>query len=258
MPVVLRSVIFGYLLAASQCSFESGTSPPSTPTPTPSPTLTPAPTPTPVNMTIDFATDASWTAGYADYEPGMETNIAFASGLRDVPAPIVGTKGFLLGGRNESDDLFMFAWREVQNLAPDARYRVRIELTIATDAPADCPGAGGSEGEAVWVKGGAIPRRPQTALNPVNNLYEVNADKGDQIEDGTELLVLGNLASPEAGDCLDPHYALKTMALNDKAPLIRTSSEGRMWIVLGTDSGFESRTEVYLVSARIRLDPQAD
>ncbi|MBX7494955.1 hypothetical protein K3172_03680 [Qipengyuania sp. 6B39] len=218
-------------------------------------TPTPPPTPPVVVTDIDFATQAAlWSSDYADYSPGMESGIAFESGLRDLPAPLTG-KGLLLGGRNASDDLLMYAFSAYQGFAPDTDYKVKATVTIATNAPDSCFGAGGPP-SALWLRAGAAPRAPAKAYDPALQLVRVNVDKGEQAGDGTEAVVLGDIGTPDAGDCLSPTYAIKVLPERSDAPVIRSTADGRLWLFLGTESGFEARSEYYLLSARFTFEPQ--
>lgn len=241
-------------LSLAACGGDDGSTPPAPPVETPGPTPTPTPPPVVVAQ-VDFATQAaSWAADYADYSPGMEANIAFESGLRDLPAPLPG-KGLLLGGRNAPDDLLMYASTPLSGLAPNTRYKVKATVTIATNAPADCFGAGGPP-SALWLRAGAAPREPAKAFEASTGLVRVNVEKGEQEVDGTEAVILGDIGTPAAGDCMAPTYAFKTLPVRDDAPVVRSTSDGKLWLFLGTESGFEARSEYYLVNARFTLEPQ--
>ncbi len=50
-----------------------------------------------------------------------------------------------------------------------------------------------------------------------------------------------------------PRYELKAF---DSAPLtVATSTSGRLWLVVGVDSGFEGTTAVYITSVRVAIKP---
>lgn len=232
------------------CDFDFGSGPGGSPTPSPTPT----PTDAPFVVTVDFTTDATWTAGFSDFSPGMEPQVQFESGLRPVP-PNVGGNGFLLAGDNPADDVALFVWRKVENLRPNANYKIETRVELATNSPADCFGIGGAPGESVVFKAGASDLEPALSLN-AENLMTLNLDKANQSESGEDLKVIGHLASAEAGTCEAPVYAKKTIESEGEGPIVRSSADGSLWLVLTTDSGYEGRTELYLLSARIEMTRQ--
>ena len=182
--------------------------------------------------------------------------IVFESEVRRLPAPLDNRFGLLVGGTNRSDDLFMFIWREVTGLVPGQAYRVETEVTIATNAPAGCAGVGGPPGEAVAVKAGASPVQPAKAVNAFNDV-RVNFDKdaGPLPVGGNQVFTIGDF-SGGGGTCAQPLYALKTLrSPADRIPTLTADSGGRLWIVIGTDSGFESRTEIYYLEGAVTFTP---
>lgn len=237
-------------LALAGCGGDDNKGPPS---PSPSPTATPNPTPTPTTLRFDFAADgANWTAGIADYGPPQAELIDFASDVRQLPAPLADRTGYFLGGNNRSDDLAMFIYRPVEGLDPARSYRVEARATIASNVPPDCIGIGGSPGESVYIKAGAVPRTPEVALN-ASGLFEVNVDKGQQAQSGSEAVVIGDFAAVGAGDCSNGTYVIEVLAPAPNSPVVKPDSAGRLWLFLTTDSGFEGRTEIYFLDAEFTL-----
>jgi hypothetical protein len=232
------------------CDFDFGSGPGGAPTPSPTPT----PTGTPFIVTVDFTTDATWSAGFSDFSPGMESQVQFANGLHPVP-PNVGGNGFFLAGDNPADDVALYVWRRVENLTPGTNYKIETRVDLATNSPSDCFGIGGAPGEAVAFKAGASDLEPALLLN-AEGLMTLNLDKANQSESGEDLKVIGHLASPEAGTCEAPVYAKKALDSGGEGPTVRSSADGSLWLVLSTDSGYEGRTEVYLLNARIEITRQ--
>lgn len=239
------AVVGAALLAG--CEFDLNSNPGGKPTPTPSPS--PAPS---FVVVVDFTTDATWTAGFADFTPGMEPQVLFESGLRPVPSN-VGGNGFLIGGDNPSDDIALFVWRKIENLKPSTDYKIESEVEFATNGPAGCFGVGGAPGDSVYFKAGASDLPPALVMHPTENLLVPNFDKANQSESGADVKVLGNIASAQAGACDAPVYARKTLDSNGAGPTVRSDANGALWLVLTTDSGYEGRTELYLLDARIEL-----
>jgi hypothetical protein len=213
---------------------------------------------------FSFATGTGgFTADFADYSPGMEQGdqgIVFVAEHRRLPPPLDNRFGLLVGGTNRSDDLFMFIWREVSGLVPGQRYRVDTEVLIATNVPPNCVGVGGSPGEAVVIKAGASPVRPAKALSTSPgslNTFRVNFEKdaAPLTVGGNQVFTIGDFAGG-GGTCTAGIYALKTLrSAADRMPTLTADANGRLWIVIGTDSGFEARTEIYYLEGSATFTP---
>lgn len=236
----------GLLLAA--CNEDS-------PSPTPTPAPSPSPSPAPVTVASSFAAGPDgWQAGYADYAPGQEATIGFTAGHERLPAPLDAHSGVFLASDNRSDDVFMYMWRGVTGLAPNRRYKVEVAVAFATNAPPGCAGAGGAPGESVFVKAGASPREPATEI--VNARVVPNFDKGNQATSGVDAVTIGHFAqdTPD-GTCTAPLYRRKTLATGAAAPTVTSDAAGRLWLVIGTDSGHEGHTRIYVLEMAATLTP---
>ncbi len=210
-------------------------------------------------MNFSFGTGLDgFTANIADYSPGMEVGdqgIRFVSEVRRLPPPLDNRFGLLLGGTNRSDDLFMFIWREISGLAPNRLYRVDVDVTIATNIGRNCAGVGGSPGEGVVIKAGASPVQPATTL--INNNFRVNfeKDRNPLPIGGDQVVTIGNFAN-STEICSDGRYELKTLSsTGTRSGMVTSDSAGRLWLVIGTDSGFEARTEIYYLEGTATFTP---
>lgn len=222
--------------------------------PDPDPPTPPGP-PATVRLDFSFANGLDqWEAAYADYSLGQEPSIDFAFGHERLPSPLNSFSGLYLAADNRSDDLFMYIARRVDGLAPNRRYRIEIQIGIATNVPPGCPGAGGAPGEAVYVKAGAVGRRPEKTIQ--GNYVAVNFAKGNQSTGGADVGVIGDITQTgTGGDCLGAPYQRKTLATGATAPIVTTDSSGQLWLVIGTDSGFEGFTKLYYLDGRAVLTP---
>jgi hypothetical protein len=214
--------------------------------------------PSPQHFQFTFAEDLEdWTVGFADYPAG--TSDAEQQAIDEfyeldgrharLPQPLdTGDGAVLLTGNNHSDDLFMFLKRRVSGLAPDTAYRVELRVVFATDAPKGCAGIGGSPGESVFVKGGASGIEPLRVMDGTagHATWIMNVDKGNQANGGTDAQVLGDFANLEDCDSSDFSYELKELSnLELPAFEVTTDDNGDVWLLLGTDSGFEGTTTIY-------------
>ncbi|MYH97782.1 MAG: hypothetical protein F4129_14915 [Acidimicrobiia bacterium] len=172
-----------------------------------------------------------------DYDPAIyELDSSYGA----LPDGLVGF-GIYIQGHNRSDDLFMFLKRQVEGLEPSATYTVSVSIDLASSIPLGMVGIGGSPGESVYVKAGASTVEP-VGVTGSNNHWRMNIDKGNQSTGGSAMKVIGNVANP---DVVGDEYRIKTLASGAEFLSVETDSEGRAWLIVGTDSGFEGLTTLY-------------
>ena len=189
-----------------------------------------------------FESDAEgWMVEFADLPVDHDQSIfELDYGHRPLPDGLEGS-GIYIRGHNRSGDLFMFLKRQVGGLRPNATYAVSVSIDLATNVPAGLFGIGGSPGESVFVKAGASTVEPTTAEDD-NRHLRMNIDKGNQSNGGESMVVLGNVAHPEIAG---REYRIKTLDNMDLPLNVDTDSEGRVWLIVGTDSGFEGLSAFY-------------
>ena len=206
-----------------------------------------------VVLDTDFSRGADgWVVDFADYPAGDERNFDFDSGVRSLPAPLdASRRGMFVSGSNRSDDLFMFLKRPVDGLTPGADYRIRFDVEIASNEGSGCVGIGGAPGEAVVVKAGASAREP-ARIRDSSGWYRLSVDKGNQSASGSDAVVLGHIANG-SDQCSGGDYRLKRLA--DPSPTVSATadSSGRLWLLVGTDSGYEGITSLYYTRIRASL-----
>jgi hypothetical protein len=157
-------------------------------------------------------------------------------------------------GHNHSDDLFMFLKVQVDGLKPDTAYDAIFAIDLATNIPEGMMGIGGSPGESVYVKAGATTTEP-LVVEDASGYLRMNIDKGNQAEEGEDMINLGNIANPN----LDPEtadgstYALVELDSAGQRFTVTSDGDGKLWIIAGTDSGFEGPTTVYYDRITVEL-----
>ena len=193
-------------------------------------------------FSFTFEDDAEgWTVGFADLPVDYEQSIfELDHGHRPLPDGLEGS-GIYIQGHNRSDDLFMFLTRQVGGLREDATYMVAVSVDLATNVPANSFGIGGSPGTSVYVKAGASTVEPET-VHDRNRYLRMNIDKANQSQGGESMVALGNVAHP---DVVGGEYRIKTLDNPDRPLTVETDGEGRVWLIVGTDSGFEGLTALY-------------
>ena len=194
--------------------------------------------------------EQGFIADFADYPPARAEIYELTSGYRLLPAPLEPKSALFISGVNRSDDLFMFFKGQVGGLAPGARYDVSVSVEIASDTPAGCIGVGGAPGESVWIKAGASETEPLPILE--GTYLRMNIDIGNQSNGGDSAVVLGNVANSRS--CEESRlWELKDFPARSTPIPVWASPDGRVWLLFGVDSGFESRTEIYFTRATLYL-----
>lgn len=202
---------------------------------------------------FDFSINNNgWQGDFTDYPVGEETFFELAWGWTSLPAPLTIftpplTQGLFLSGNNHSDDLFMFVKRQIRGLKPRTNYELFFEVTIENNIPPGQVGIGGSPGESVFFKVGASTIKPNKV--DVEGFYLLNVDKGNQSTSGKNAIVVGNLANPLVNP-LNPTFEPKQFA-NTTPLIVRTDRQGRLWLFVGTDSGFEGSTLYYIAKISV-------
>lgn len=195
---------------------------------------------------------ALWTSLFADYpaDPRQEALFDLIAEPRALPEELNGDPAFFLGGSNRSDDLFMALYRPLQGLAPNTPYAITLSVTLASNIPTGLFGIGGSPGDSVYVKGGVSATEPNREV--IDAWWRPTVDKGNQASNGAQGVTLGTIAKPEDGN---DQWVLIERSNHRKPLTTTTSADGILWIFVGTDSGFEGRTEVYFHSVTLTLSP---
>jgi hypothetical protein len=209
----------------------------------------------PLSARVDFSTGQhGWTADFADYPAGQDDYYELESDYRALVAPLdTSQRALYISGNNHSDDLFMFWKGQIVGLAPNTSYRVRFEVEIATNVPAGCGGVGGSPGESVWVKAGVSQIEPEAV--DVGGFLQMNIDKGNQASGGENALVIGDVASSQSCGQGQPQWELKQLSSGSETIAVTVDGEGRVWLLIGTDSGFEATTSLYYTRVLATFEP---
>jgi hypothetical protein len=203
------------------------------------------------SVSFDFSqSEEGWKADFTDLPSNVDDSSFYELKYRytDLPANLGSRKAIMLSGRNHSADLFMFIKRKVPGLIPNTSYTLVFDVELASNSPKGSVGGGGSPGESVYLKAGA------SEIEPVKNVqgdrYVLNIDKGNQSVEGTNAVVLGDIAIPSTV----AEYTLITR--NNASPstkpfIAKSNSAGDIWLLIGTDSAFEGTTTVYYTKVKV-------
>lgn len=214
-----------------------------------------------VVLDYEFVTGSQgWEADVTDFSDATRPDDVVAeTGV--APPGFPEADGFFhLAATNRSDDMFLFVRREVtpdDGLEAGASYAVAYTIEFASNAPSGCVGVGGAPGESVWMKAGASTEQPI----PVEESGDIrlSVDKGNQSSGGAAAGVAGVIANGipcEEALSQDPQpYALVTLE-HSMGGTVQAGADGTLWLLVGIDSGFESRSSIYLDRIIARLERQ--
>ncbi|MFD2936926.1 hypothetical protein [Spirosoma flavum] len=187
-----------------------------------------------------------WVAEITDYSVDQKDIMEFKSAYKGLPTPLDTTrKSLMLESMNRSDDAFMFLKKKVTGLQPNKDYSLLFEIELASKYATNSIGIGGSPGGSVFLKAGASSIEPVKELK--DDFYSLNVDKGAQNNEGTAAILLGNIG---VGDDATA-YKLITRSNADKPFTAKTNAQGELWLIVGTDSGFEGLTTLYYSSIKV-------
>jgi hypothetical protein len=192
-----------------------------------------------------------WQVDFTDFPsgPGDSSYYELKYAYTNLPDNLgQNKKSVMLSGNNRSDDLFMFMKKKISDLTPNTDYAIVFEVILASNAPKGAAGIGGAPGESVYLKAGASALEPKKVIDDA--YYVLNVDKGTQASSGENTVVLGNIAVGH--DTED--YALITRnngSVYNSPFVAKSNSKGELWLIVGTDSGFEGITTVYYASVNV-------
>ena len=196
---------------------------------------------------FDFETgDEGFVPIFADYPAGEGVDEFYELEHSWGAVPVEGAgNGLCLAGNNHSDDLFMGWYRELSGLPAGVPCVFRISFRIATNVEGGQFGVGGSPGSSVYVKTGIADAEPARTADDLGT-YRLNIDKGNQGADGPDMRLVGDLTKFDSR--ILNAYEWKDFSVTVTAV---PDENGRVWLALGTDSGFESLSRWWLDRAEV-------
>ena len=197
-----------------------------------------------------------WQVNYTDYPFNLSAKDSLElyemiHNHSPLPASIQPAQsGIKIRGHNRSDDLCMYLFKKMSDLQPNTLYSVVFTLQIGSNAATKAIGVGGAPGESVYIKAGASNIEPKNSIGVEGN-YILNIDKGQQSQGGNDMMVIGHIGVSDT----TKQYTL--IQRKNSSPFLKQSNDkGELWLVVGTDSGYEGLTEIYYASIKVELQKQ--
>lgn len=194
-----------------------------------------------------------WKGAFADLPVKYDPDIYELQYAREL-LPIADNKtnfGLKLKGMNRSDDLFMFVSKKMDGLTPNTTYQAVLSFNLYTDQAGGMMGVGGAPGEAVSIKAGIVSKQPEVIeLNDGGEPYfRLNLDKGNQRNEGQDMKIVGTMVQPN-----DELKGYQPVAMS-YSTTIKSNDKGELYFIIGSDSGYEGLTTLYLDDINVKLLP---
>jgi len=193
----------------------------------------------------------NWSGDFAQYSDAIFTGTKKDSLTRAylqigldrarLPVALDSTKyGLRSQSNNRRDSLFTFFKKKVTGFIPGRDYNVVFNVDLGTSYFEKSVDSLGSPAAAVYLKAGASSKEPVKTL--VNGYYRFNLDKGKLSQDGTEMVVLGNVSNGT-----DSQRYTKVSRSNGNNPVkVRPNANGEIWLCVGVESGYKGISILYL------------
>ena len=192
----------------------------------------------------------SWSGDFAQYSDALFTGskkdsltrayLQIAMDRARLPVALDSTKyGLRSQSYNRKDSLFTFFKKKVTGFIPGRDYNVVFDIDLGTSYFEKSVDSLGSPAAAVYVKAGASPNEPVKTL--VNGNYKFNLDKGKLSQDGTEMVVLGNVSNGTESQ----RYVRVRRSNGNKAVKVRPNANGEIWLCVGTESNYKGVSILY-------------
>jgi hypothetical protein len=177
--------------------------------------------------------------------------------VRTLP-PELGVNGtsFYIQGNNHSDDLFMFIKRRLNSddgIVAGQTYQITYTLVFASSVQSGCVGVGGSS--AVTLKAGASPAEPIALFDasPLISWLRMNVGK-DPNQGNIAASPTGTIANGiPCGSAQNSYVSIQRT--HQHTSLVNANAKGELWLLIGTDSGFEGLTALYYQRIDVTLTP---
>ncbi|WP_069133440.1 hypothetical protein [Rhodohalobacter halophilus] len=191
--------------------------------------------------------ETDWEPFYTGYPVSYEENMEFESEIRPLPDPLNSeNNGYYITAFNRSDDVKMLFRNQVNGLEPNRTYRVHFTVRFATETPSNCAGVGGAPGETVKVIADASDIRPEPIIEGEadDGYVLLNTQQMGNPQEWYQNAIMGNIANSR--DCEEGYgFEIKEVQSGRFHAQVTTDEFGNAWLLFGTRSGFEGKTNLY-------------
>jgi len=196
------------------------------------------------SSSFDFSDcDHGWVAGFADYDVDEPAKFQLEHGFRARPVELGPGGSLFISGMNRSDDLFMYYKKKLSGLPRSSPCSLSFSIELASKYISEV-GVGGNPGLGVTLKGCASKTEPVLGADG-----RLDIDIGAQQNPGSDSTVLGHIDKPVDGT---DRYVLIQRG-SEKRLKSETAADGSLWVLIGSDSGYEGKTALYYTKFEIEI-----
>jgi hypothetical protein len=208
-------------------------------------------------QTFNFSFDSSnenWESFFSDYEVGEEEFYELEFVYAKLPIPLDTSESALkISGNNHSDDLLMCIYRKFDGLIPNTVYAVTFNIDVASNAEKDGFGIGGSPD--LMLGAGGVNYLPKNSVDYLSH-YRPNFPCSIQAELPNDIIdTLGKIGV--SGQIPIDFKIINRNNLTHSI-LLKTNSNGEIWLLILTDSSFEGITTLYYDNIEVTFTLTSD
>ncbi|HEV3471127.1 MAG TPA: putative metal-binding motif-containing protein [Pyrinomonadaceae bacterium] len=199
-----------------------------------------------------------WQPVFANYSPASQESYELRAEARTLPPELgVNGTGFYMQGHNRSGDLLMLLKKRLgptDGIVAGQSYQVNFIINFASNAPSVC--GGGSPGGSVSLRAGASAAEPLALpeSQPVAPHMRMNVNVLDPNQWGLTTAPGGSIANGLTCGARPTPYVPLQRAVR-QAATVTANSDGELWLIAGTHSGFEGLTALYYQRIDVTLVP---
>ncbi len=186
------------------------------------------------NFEVD---EEGWTPHFTGYPVGGEETYELSAKWSKMISPLNQQGGISFSGKNYSKTLFLYIQKEINDLLPNTNYQVMFNMDwLCRMEPSAAP---------ITVKIGVSTQEPELSES---SLVEPSFKKGEIGKDGRDFSVIGTLKPNEFG-----YPFQQNMQNYDKAFLVNTDDEGRLFLMIGVEPENDDVADIFLNTLRVVL-----
>lgn len=171
-----------------------------------------------------------------------DSDYEFIYNLEEIEMEGNSNKALSLEYNNKNEDMFVYVFKELNSsdgIEPETKYDVKMKFDIGTNLNED-------DGEKTFVKAGITGRLP--LAEEKSEMIELNLDKGNGKEEGTEVETLEGITKPNVDN---EQYELKSYNLETT---VTSNKEGMVYAFVGVDSNLSKKIKFYVDNVSLKFE----
>jgi hypothetical protein len=141
-----------------------------------------------------------------------------------------------------------FIYRKFEGFYPETEYLVTFDIDLASNTPTNAFGVGGDPNLAFGA--GGIAFAPENQIDDEGHYHPNFQSFLQSGQSSAAVQVLGRIG---VSDSIPTPFLMINRSNFTKPVSLKTNKSGELWLLIGTDSGFEATTTLYYRSIKIRI-----